>query len=441
MSSDIPAGLATHFFELQPSYKVFSIVSILCCIPALMTAIVYFSWVKQQENDPKGCAKLGLFTSSNLADEHANCYSDGSRLNQGANRWRVKSLWIYPIKSCRGVELSQGTVISTGMQYDRQFSFARLQGGFPASSDETDPGASYEWKFFTQRERPQLARLRTEIWVPDPSSSTYSADHPNVQSEGVLVIKVPIEEGFWGWMSDISVRLGGGAFERSLQVPFNPTKKQIKENCYDIEKMTIWKDSPPSLIVASTSPSKNNPVMKELSRFLNISSCLALFRVSDERDVYRCAPCKEQLGYQSRVGFQDAYPLHILNLASVRDVGKRLIKGSPRLSALQFRCNILVTGPEAYDEDDWKRIKIGESKYYVCCRTARCGLPNVNQITGIRDKTEPFQTLRSYRAIDQGAGKNACLGMQMVPALKKSKIKVGDWIEVLETGEHYYLKQ
>lgn len=406
-----------------------------------MTAIIYFSWVNKQENEPEGCTKLSLRTSSNLSDEHAKCYSEGSRQNHGTNRWRVKSLWIYPIKSCRGVELSQGTVISTGMQYDRQFSFARLQGGFPASSSLTDPGANYEWKFITQRERPQLARVRVEIWLPDPSSSTYSPDHPNVQSEGVLLIKFPIEDGFWGWMSDNSVRLGGRAFERSFQVPFNPTEKQIKEHGYATEKMTIWKDSPPSLVVASTSPPENNLVMKELSRFLNISSSLCLFRVSDEREVYRCAPRKEQLGYQSQVGFQDAYPLHILNLASVRDVGKRLIKGSPRLSALQFRCNILITGPEAYDEDGWKRIKIGELEYYVCCRTARCGLPNVDQITGVRDKTEPFTTLRSYRAIDPGAGKHACLGMQMVPALEESTIKVGDLIEVLETGEHYYITQ
>lgn len=334
-------------------------------------------------------------------------------------------------------------MISTGMQYDRQFSFARLQGGFPASSNMTDPAAGdeWKWKFITQRERPQLAQLRTEVWVPDPSLSTYSPDQANVQSSGVVIIKFPIEDGLWGWMSDVSVRLGGRAFERSLQVPFNPTEKQIKEQGYPKEKMTIWKDSPPSLMIASTTPSRSSPVMKELSRFLNISGSLGLFRVADEREVYRCAPRKEELGYQSMVGFQDAYPLHILNLASVRDVGKRLIKGSPRLSALRFRCNILITGPEAYDEDNWKRIKIGESEYYVCCRTARCGLPNVDQITGVRDKTEPFQTLRSYRAIDPGAGKNACLGMQMVPALEGSTIKVGDLIEVLETGEHYYLKQ
>ncbi|MCJ1464279.1 hypothetical protein MMC07_002892 [Pseudocyphellaria aurata] len=380
-------------------------------------------------------------TASNLSDEHAECYSKGSQENSGASRWRVKSLWIYPVKSCRGVELSEGTVISTGMQYDRQFSFARLQGGFPASSTETDAEAKIEWKFITQRERPQLAQVKTEIWIPDPLSPDYSPDHPNVQSEGVLIFKFPIEDGLWGWMSNQFVRMGGRAFERSFQVPYNPTQKQIKDAGYETEKMIIWKDSPLSLLIASTSPSQNNPVMKELSRFLNISSSLGLFRVSDERELYRCAPRKEQLGYQSRVGFQDAYPLHLLNLASVRDVGKRLIKGSPTLSALQFRCNILITGPEAYAEDDWKSIKIGESEYYVCCRTARCILPNVNQITGVRDKTEPYQTLRSYRAIDPGAGKNACLGMQMVPAEEECTIKVGDFIEVLETGEHYYLKQ
>lgn len=350
---------------------------------------------------------------------------------------------MYPVKSCKGVELDHGPIVSTGIQHDRQFSFAQLLSTFPVSSNPVQcTNQTHIWTFITQRQRPQLARVRPEIWVPDLSSPTYSVKEPNVQSQGVLIVKFPRFDGFWGWVTSQLFRFGIRGFERSFQVPFNPTLEQIQQYGYATEPMKIWKDSPESLKIASTHPSENNELFKELSRFLEISNTLALFRAAKDpnREVYRCAPRKEQLGYQSRVGFQDSFPLHMINLASVRDVGKRLVKGSPRLSVLQFRPNILITGPKAYHEDGWKRIKIGEFEYFVCCRTARCQLPNVNQITGIKDKIEPNQTLRAFRAIDPGASPAACLGMQLVPALEHSIVRVGDVIEVLEVGDHLYLK-
>lgn len=73
MSSDTPAGLVRQL-EPKPSYKVFS--------------IIYFYGASKQENDPKGCTKLELRTSSNLTDEHAGWYSEGSRQNHGTNRWK-----------------------------------------------------------------------------------------------------------------------------------------------------------------------------------------------------------------------------------------------------------------------------------------------------------------------------------------------------------------
>lgn len=48
--------------------------------------------------------------------------------------------------------------------------------------------------------------------------------------------------------------------------------------------------------------------LRELEKFLGAKRELALFRVCDSkpREVYRNAPKKEQLGYQSVVGFADA---------------------------------------------------------------------------------------------------------------------------------------
>jgi uncharacterized protein YcbX len=148
------------------------------------------------------------------------------------------------------------------------------------------------------------------------------------------------------------------------------------------------------------------------------------------------------------------YPIHIINLASVHDVASHLPSNKPiskhvwqnqltLLDALRFRANIYITGPPAFAEDSWKRAKLisadssSSLDLHVSCRTTRCKLPNVDPKTAELDKNEPLSTLRSYRVIDEGS-KNACLGMQATP-LSNGQVDVGDKIEVLETGEHFFL--
>lgn len=441
MSTADSAHSTAMNFDL--SFITLPIIYSLCIIGPFTFVLLASITGRNQEPQVRGCRRLGLQTQSNLADEHDGKYGLGtSEPGRGSSvtPWTVKSLWIYPVKSCRGVELEQGSVVSTGMAYDRLFSFAQLRSTTSGRSDTLkDEKIDDSWVFITQRQYPLLAQVKTEVWIPDPSSPTYSPELADVLSDGVLVITFPIQQSTpKGWLARVTAWVKGQKPEKSFRVPFEPTAYQTKQGGYTTEKMRIWKDQPTSLNMSSC-------IAPGLSDFLGMSehTTLALFRVDakDYRTVLRCAPRKEQLGYQPVTGFADAYPLHILNLASVQDVARRLPKGAPRLSALQFRANIIITGPRAYAEDDWKRIRIGGYEYYTSCRTARCRLPNTDQITGVRHPVEPDKTLKSFRCIDQGADKDACLGMQMVPALEESYIKIEDRIEVLESGKHFYIKQ
>ena len=424
--------------------------------------------ISSQRVEPNGCRKLGLRIRSNVADEHDPRYTKGLSYPQEGEKTiaRVKSLWIYPIKSTKGVELNRGDVVPTGFPYDRQFSFAELKSKFPASSTK-DPASEAEpptWTFITQRTVPKLARIKAEVWVPDTSSPTYSRKEPNVQSGGVLLIRYPwTRDGVLGLLDQLATIIGREP-HHSVQIPYNPTPEQIRAKGYGTETMKIWKDNPSALCVGTTENPDSPAFIKELRYFLEVANPLALFRIPPEepRKLFRNAPKKEELGYQAVVGFADSYPLHLLNLASVRDVGAKILENAklpkkarkptsagskasdkstkpPKISILQFRSNIIMTGPEAFAEDLWKRVKIGDYEYFVTSRTSRCKLPNVNQITGIPHPTEPDATLLSYRKIDPGAKYTACLGMMLVPAEEHSVIRVGDSIELLETGEHYYI--
>ncbi|EKD15444.1 uncharacterized protein L3040_001817 [Drepanopeziza brunnea f. sp. 'multigermtubi'] len=428
------------------STQTYVLTGLAICIPPIIALIIYErEQARLLAEQPKGCRKLGLKIDSNLLNEFDKKFSEGrppSTEETSAEWWRLKSLWIYPVKSCRGVELNRGTVIATGMEYDRQFTFAQLKSPVPvnAATPEKEKAAAHKWEFITQRQFPLLAQVRTEMWVPDQSVDTYTPHAEDVESGGVIIMSFPYQEAGWrGVVAKWGASFKGTVPEKQFRIPFDPSPVQIEKAGYSFEKMTIWKETVTALNLEIEIP-------EELRYYLGISNKLGLFRVdsSKPREVFRNAPTKEELGYQPVTGFQDAYPIHLINLASVRDVERQMpkVKGAPRLSAARFRANLIITGPEAYHEDTWRRIKIGFYEYDVSCRTARCKMPNVDQVTGERHASEPDQTLRSFRAVDAGTGPNiGCLGVQMVPISKESALRVGDEITVLEVGEHEYVKQ
>lgn len=377
---------------------------------------------------PKGCRRLGLPPgTSNLDDEFEPKYSHGIPVDQedhGRPSWRVKALFSYPVKSCSGVELEVSNVVPTGLEHDRQFTFAAYNNG--------------EWNIRTLRNPRfnRLARIQPEIWIPDPSASDYDSNSADVQSQGVLVLTYPrvAPGGWYGLLVRAGMALDLLDRQHQFQVPLDPPV-----DCkFPLVPVKIWKDKPLALDYGELLPDS-------LHAYLDSDpskGTLTMFRASapHTRDIFRNAPTKGEIGFQPNTAFADAYPLHLLNMSSHRDVASRCADAIPRLSIRRFRANIIVQGPSAFEEDHWKRISIGGTEIYTSCRTVRCRLPNVDPASGDRHIAEPDKTLKSYRRIDEGDRTNACLGMQLVPAKPKFLLRVGDELEVLETGLHQYIK-
>jgi hypothetical protein len=243
---------------------------------------------------------------SNLLNEFDKKFSEGrppSTEETSAEWWRLKSMWIYPVKSCRGVELNRGTVIATGMEYDRQFTFAQLKSPVPNSQYTPDkPKPAHKWEFITQRQFPLLAKVRTEMWVPDQSVDTYTPHCEDVESGGVIILSFPYQEQGWrGTVAKWGAAVKGTVPEKHFRVPFDPSPVQIEKAGYSYEDMTIWKDKVSALNLEIEIP-------EELRYYLGISNKLGLFRIDNSklREVHRNAPTKEELGYQPVTGFQDA---------------------------------------------------------------------------------------------------------------------------------------
>ncbi|KAF1945017.1 hypothetical protein EJ02DRAFT_370177 [Clathrospora elynae] len=412
---------------------------------------------------PAGCRKLGLQGPGNFEDQYSKKYAKGGDPTP-EKPWTVKALFVYPLKSCAPVELGNSEIIRTGLKYDRQFTLGQQVTSLPSM----DGKVTSEWHFMTQRKFPRLAKVETEIWVPDPAARGYREDGEWVKSEGCLVVRFPFspdidftKEGLLNYGKILAARLARKTEPMlEFRLPFNPPQERIKSKGYRNEVLRIWKDSPVALNV---SPEIDPEVFAKLRYTLGAANPIALFRIDTNayREVHKCAPKKEEVGFEPIIGMQDSYPIHIINLASVHDVATAISatkNTSPHIwqhtntlvNALHFRANIYITGPPAYAEDTWKKAKItsssksatdssekSEVNLHISCRTTRCKLPNVDLETADIDRNEPLSTLRKYRVIDEGS-KNACLGMQVTP-LEQGVVQVGDRVEVLETGEHFFL--
>lgn len=145
-------------------------------------------------------------------------------------------------------------------------------------------------------------------------------------------------------------------------------------------------------------------------------------------DTPEAARIRDVGGQANPVSFADEYPILIANVASLDDLNTRL---DEKLPMTRFRPNIVVEDAEAWEEDGWRRIRIGEAILRVVSPCARCGITSVDQETGeIRDRKQPLAALASFRR-----GHGGVMFAQNATIETPGRIAPGDTIEILERGE------
>jgi len=96
-----------------------------------------------------------------------------------------------------------------------------------------------------------------------------------------------------------------------------------------------------------------------------------------------------------QVAFSDGYPLLLATEESLADLNQRL--PAPLLMN-RFRPNIVVRGAQAYDDDAWSRIQLGELGASAVKPCIRCQITTTDQATA-EVGVEPLRTLRTYRYV------------------------------------------
>lgn len=132
-----------------------------------------------------------------------------------------------------------------------------------------------------------------------------------------------------------------------------------------------------------------------------------------------------------QVAYADASPFLVLSEASLEDLNSRLER---RVKAANFRPNIVISGCGIYAEDSWNEVLIGDVELKRVMPCTRCLLTTVDPDTGIMDKKEPLETLKSYRLCEPSeqalCGKLPTFG-QYFALENPGTIKVGDPVYLL----------
>ena len=93
-----------------------------------------------------------------------------------------------------------------------------------------------------------------------------------------------------------------------------------------------------------------------------------------------------------------------------------------------FRPNMVVNGNDAFAEDQWKRIRIGDVEFEHMKPCDRCVFTTIDPDTALPSADmQPLRTLGTYRRTEAGV----MFGQNLV-ARGTGVIRVGDRVEVVE---------
>lgn len=127
-----------------------------------------------------------------------------------------------------------------------------------------------------------------------------------------------------------------------------------------------------------------------------------------------------------RTSFSDGYPLLVTAEASLDALNLRL---PAPVGMNRFRPNLVIAGGAAWEEDQWRVLKVGEARIALVNPCARCAVTKVDQETGAVGQ-EPLRTLAEIR----GWKGKSYFGQNGVFE-RRGRITVGDRVRIIQRGE------
>ncbi|GMG99326.1 hypothetical protein Nepgr_001166 [Nepenthes gracilis] len=280
----------------------------------------------------------------------------------------LKSITVYPIKSCTGFNVDSWPLSITGLRYDREWILKSPSG-----------------EILTQKKVPEMCLISTFI---DLGRAVLFVESPRCTEK----LRISLESDLY--------------CQRDV-MDFHSQRYEV--HCYD-EEIDCWFSNAigrPCMLYRCSTP-----------LYCSIKGGTAGM----------CRDVETMLNFVNEAQFLllSEASLSDLNI-KLRSNATKCIHGPPQVSAMRFRPNLVISGGKPYSEDGWKRIKIGSNYFTSLGGCSRCQVVNVDHHGGqIQKSNEPLATLASYRRTKQSV-KRGCGFMASSRARSSSRNKDTDY--------------
>ncbi|CAA7056729.1 unnamed protein product [Microthlaspi erraticum] len=256
----------------------------------------------------------------------------------------LKSVTIYPIKSCAGFSVNRWPLCRTGLLHDREWMIQGLTG-------ET----------LTQKKVPEMSLISTFIDL----------------EEGLLSVE-------------------SSRCKDKLHI-------RIKSNSYNSNSDEF--DSHANILETHNEETRINHwftnAIGRQCKLLRYSSSTSKHCLNRNKSPGLCRELESNINFANEAQFL------LISEESVADLNRRLEaknedcnRAHENLDPYRFRPNLVISGGEPYAEDEWKTLKIGDSHFTSLGGCNRCQMINISNVTGqVKKSNEPLTTLASYRRV------------------------------------------
>ncbi|XP_038901663.1 molybdenum cofactor sulfurase isoform X4 [Benincasa hispida] len=258
----------------------------------------------------------------------------------------LKSITVYPIKSCAGFSMDRWPLGSRGLLHDREWLLQSLTG-------ET----------LTQKKVPEMSLVRTYIDL----------------SQGILYLYSP------RCKERLQITLNSN--------PCNDKREEISLNgqIYQVQgydkRVDTW---------FSAAIGRPCTLLRHISSSHFVSLC-------ERDDVGTCRESRNCLNFPNEAQFlliSEESVSDLNNRLNSTDVGKDIRRTSLQVDPMRFRPNLVISGGRPYAEDEWRNIKIGNKYFRSLGGCNRCQMINfVIDAEEVRKTNEPLATLATYRRV------------------------------------------
>ncbi len=254
---------------------------------------------------------------------------------------RIAALWVFPIKSCAGISVTQAVLTPTGLAHDRAWMVVDAEG-----------------EMVTQRDLPRMALVQPEL-LPSGTGATALVLH----ASGMPTLHL------------------------------EPVNAQAASPQVRPISVRVWDDEVPAFDMGAAASAW-------LTEFLGESlGPLRLVRF-DERHK-RVAPRKWTQDVEALNQFSDGFPVLVASTASLDELNTRLAhQGVNAVDIRRFRPNLVLSGVHAHDEDRVGVMTIETDTGLVQLNSVkpcpRCPIPNIDPDSG-SSASAVGDTLQTYR--------------------------------------------